>query len=189
MRGSGIAPTNSQFAVMFGAVNFLCFSVLLFDVRTVPHEWLQWIESVAWSGQEHALLGIFWSMALSLAATAILLRNQTDSLLLIALLGGSAIAFLGAGWCQLHFFTQGHGLLLLLAFALAWVAMVLFPHKLKGFYHTHIHRVSWSMAGVIILLLGCGMVWLPLFVAQSLAAGVLLLWLLWLTLFVSFQKN
>ena len=131
----------------------------------------------------------FFSFAIALFSAQQILANYQNALPIRMMFLISSCSFAGAGVFDLGKYTNLHILLVAVAFILIVLSMYLLPRLIVEFHQRSTVIICWSCGLGIAIMVASGQVLIPIGVAQRLAAGLILIWLIWFACFHQFLLN
>lgn len=158
-----------------GAILFLVVVIPLHLLQRNYDPANQMMSELALGGYGGYMFGAFLALALAFAGLAASLHGVHQPRLATVLAGGTALAFAGAGLYRLDNAIEVHVALVATAFLLAGLLMYLLPSLMPGITR----MVSWGLLGLMVLAVLSGHQWMPMGIAQRLAAACVLIWLIW----------
>ena len=131
----------------------------------------------------------FFSFAIALFSAQQILTNYKNGLPIRVMFFISSCSFAGAGVFELGKYTTLHILLVAMAFILIVLSMYLLPRLIVEFHQRSAIIICWSFGLGIAVMVASGQVLIPIGIAQRLAAGLILIWLIWFACFHQLQLN
>ena len=160
---------------MAGAADFLMVVIPLHLLRSDYNPLEQMMSELVFGPHGQFMLLAFASIGTAFAGLAIGLAASNAPRFVSVLAAATGLAFLGAGIFRLDNAIEIHVELIAVAFVLSGLAMYLLPAHVPGASRT----VSWSLGAATAISVLSGHLFVPMGLAQRLAAACILLWLCW----------
>ncbi len=174
---------NKNLWIMLFISTFLLIVTLLHNVQDGYNPAEQFMSELALGKFGLFMMFAFFSLSLSLFFGQLSLRHYPKSSVIRILMMVASISITGAGIFKLGAHTKLHVFLVATTFFNIVLVMYLLPRLVEEFKGAQTCFISWGLAFVTSCSIALGQSVIPVGIAQRIAAGCILLWLLLLAIF------
>ncbi len=169
--------------VILGVIGFTTIVIALHIVQNDYDPIHQLMSEMALGKHGSFMLIAFLSFSISVFFTQSILVTYKNNLLARVLLIIASFSLAGAGLFKLGSYTELHISLAALAFVLIVLSMYLIPRLILEFRYLVPIITCWGFGLITTVAVFLGQGFIPIGIAQRLATGFILIWLLWLAIF------
>ncbi|NOQ36051.1 MAG: DUF998 domain-containing protein [Methylococcaceae bacterium] len=169
--------------ILLSALAFISIVTALPFIQSDYSSTEQLMSELALGGYGFLMLFAFLAFAIAVFTAQQILATYDNNLALRTLLIIASCSLAGAGVFELGDYDALHIGLVALAFVLIVLAMYLVPRLIPVFQAPTPTIVCWSLGVATAIFVALGQDFIPMGIAQRLAAGCLFIWLLWLAAF------
>ncbi len=164
---------------VLGVLGFVTIVTVLHFVQTDYDPIHQLMSELALGKYGSFMLAAFFSFSVAVFFAQLILADYKNSLLIRILLLISSFSLAGAGIYELGEHTELHVMLVMFAFILIVLSMYLTPRLLRPFHKGVPVLICWGLGLGTTVAAGLGSNVVPIGLAQRIAVGCILTWLLW----------
>ena len=169
--------------IAIGVLGFVFIVTTLHIVQTDYNTSQQLMSELALGKHGSLMVLGFFSFSIAVFVAQQILAAYKNNSLVRILLVFSSFSLAGAGLFKLDDYTMLHVALVSIAFVLIVMSMCLVPRLIPQFQERNAITVCWALGAGTAVAVALGQSMIPIGIAQRLAAGCILGWLLWLAAF------
>ncbi len=173
---------NSIFIIL-GVAGFILIVVMLQIIQPSYNYSHQLMSELVYGKNGSLMIVAFFSLSIAVFSTQQKMALTENSLSVRILLIIAVLSFVGAGIYDLEKDPFLHIAFIAIAFISIIISMLLTPRLIPQFRHTSPTTICWTLATCTTISAGLGGSFIPLGIAQRLAAGFMIIWFLWLSVF------
>ena len=183
-------PLNFQnIIIVLGVFGFIFIVTALTVVQTNYNSAHQLISELALGKYGFFMMFAFFSFSIAVIMAQDALAIHSNNKIIRFLLFTSSCSLAGAGIFELGDYTNLHVILMAIAFVFIVLSMYLMPRLMPKFRKIKPTTICWFLGIGTVVSVFLGHEYIPLGVAQRVAASFIFLWLLWLAAFNQKQKS